>query len=134
MSGTDLEEFYGTVEKLGDLRTTSHAQRWSDAVLRSLGLQLDRRAKKKLAASLPEELANSLTRVFWLVHFRNRHLTRLEFQNQVARRAGNSDTRFARLPILAVFGGLRRFISDDVDARVAQSLSPEVRELWRQPS
>lgn len=130
MSNNNVEDFYRQVKENSHLRTEAHARRWTDAVLSSLGLQLDRGTKKSLARELPKELADSLTRVFWLVHFRNRSITSLEFQNQVARRAGNSDIRFARVPILGVFSGVREMITPDLDRKVTDTLAPELRELW----
>ena len=132
MNNQALNDFYQHVQEAGLLRTEGHAQRWTVAVLRSFGLLLDRGTKRALAKALPEELAKPLTRVFWLVHFRNPKLTSLEFQKKVDMRAGNSDARFARIPITAVFAGLRRLIDSDLDQRVARSLSPEIRELWEQ--
>jgi len=115
---------------MGKLRTPQHARRWSTAVLKTLGINLDGRTKKKLAKALPEELADDLTRVFWLLHFRNSNLSSHEFQNQVARRSGNTDPDFARYPVLAVFHGVKEMIGSDTRQAVAKSLSPEVRELW----
>ncbi len=131
MNDNALESYYQQIQENAHLPTASHARRWSDAVLRSLGLQLDRGSKKALARALPDPLAASLTQVFWLVHFRNKNLTSLDFQNQVARRAGNSDKQFARVPVLAVFSGLKQWLNNDLDRRVSEKLSPEVRELWQ---
>lgn len=128
----DLSDFYSHVQQSGKLRTPAHAQRWSNAVLKTLGLNLDRRTKRKMADALPEELADALNRVFWLIHFRNTGLTGDEFLNQVSRRSGNTDADFARYPTVAVFGGLKRMIGPDLADRVAQSLSPEVSQLWNQ--
>jgi uncharacterized protein (DUF2267 family) len=50
----------------------------------------------------------------------------------VARRSGNTDAQFARFPILAVFGGVKQMINQDLQREVAKSLAPEVRELWEQ--
>ncbi len=132
MNDNSLEEYYRHVQKQANLRTLSHAQRWSDAVLRSLGQQLARGPKKAVARALPEPLAASLKQVFWLVHFRDKNLTALSFQNQVARRAGNSDKQFARMPVMAVFGGLKQLLNADLQQRVSDALSPEVRDLWQQ--
>ena len=127
----DLAAFYEYVQTKGDLRTPDHARRWSAAVLKTLGLNLDRGTKKQLAKALPEELAEPLMRVFWLAHFRDTNLSSHDFLNQVARRSGNSDPEFARIPVTAVFGGIKRLIDDKTSARVADSLSPEVRKLWQ---
>ena len=127
-----LEDFYQYVLENGKLRTTEHARRWSNGVLRTLGINLDRGVKKNLAKTLPEELASSLTRVFWLLHFRDRNLSREEFQRMVARRSGNSDADFAYYPILAIFGGLKMIVDDDVQREVAEHLAPEISDLWKQ--
>ncbi|WP_420630967.1 DUF2267 domain-containing protein [Candidatus Leptofilum sp.] len=127
---TDLNNYYQTVQQKGSLRTPAHAHRWSTAVLKTLGFNLDGRTKKKLANALPQELGNDVKRVFWLLHFRNKNLSSHEFQNQVSRRSGNSDPRFARTPILAVFHGIKQLVGDNVQQAVADSLAPELRELW----
>jgi uncharacterized protein (DUF2267 family) len=126
----DLTPYYQIIQTQGNLRTPQHAQRWSMAVLKTLGFNLDGRTKKRLAKALPQELATDLTRVFWLVHFRNSNLPVHEFQNQVSRRSGNSDPNFAKTPILAVFSGLKAMIDNDMQTAVSKTLSPEVRALW----
>ena len=127
---TDLTSYYQTIQTQGNLRTLQHAQRWSMAVLKTLGFNLDGRTKKRLAKALPQELATNLTRVFWLAHFRNGNLPVHDFQNQVSRRSGNSDPNFAKTPILAVFSGLKAMIDKDMQTAVSKTLSPEVRALW----
>ena len=127
-----LNGFYEYIQQKGKLRTLPHARRWSDGILRTLGLTLDRRTKKELAKALPEELAHSLTRVFWLVHFRNQNLSREEFQKASARRSGNTDADFAYYPILAVFGGLKQMIDSDLEKKVAEALPPEISKLWKE--
>jgi uncharacterized protein (DUF2267 family) len=129
---TNLEDFYRHVQQEGKLITEGNAKRWADGVLRTLGVNLDRGTKKKLAAALPEDLATSLTRVFWLLHFRDPDLTAQEFQQMVARRSGNTDADFAYYPTRAVFAGIKRMISDDLNKGVAETLAPEIRELWQQ--
>jgi uncharacterized protein (DUF2267 family) len=128
----DVVDYYRHVQLRGKLRTLAHARRWSGAVLRTLGLNLDRNTKKILARDLPEDLAEALTRVFWLAHFRNTGLGKQEFLAEVSQRSGNTDSHFARYPTLAVFSGLKSIVSPEVNERVAQSLSPEVRLLWQQ--
>jgi len=128
----ELADYYQQIQTMGNLRTPAHAQRWSAAVLRTLGLNLDGKTKKKLAKALPSELADDLTRAFWLLHFRDFSLSSHEFQNQVARRSGNTDANFARVPILAVFHQIKQLVDSDVSDQVANSLSPQVAELWRQ--
>lgn len=132
MSKQDLETFYQYVQEKGHLRSLDHAQRWSDGVLRTLGENLDRGTKRSLAKALPDELAGRLTRVFYLLRFRDQGLSSEEFQKKAALRSGNTDARFARQPVIAVFGGVRQIIDGDLDRRVADDLSPEVRELWQQ--
>lgn len=129
---TNLEDFYRHVQQEGKLMTEAHAKRWADGVLRTLGINLDRGTKKKLAAALPEELATSLTRVFWLLHFRDPDLTSQQFQRMAARRSGNTDADFAYYPTRAVFAGVKRMIRDDLQKDVAETLAPEIRELWQQ--
>lgn len=129
---SQLDDFYKYVQECGKLRTITHAQRWADGVLRTLGLNLDRGAKKKLSNALPEELASSLTRVFWLLHFRNQNLTRDQFQRMVARRSGNTDADFAYFPTRAVFGGLKKFIDEELQREVAENLAPDIATLWQE--
>lgn len=127
-----LDDFYNYVQECGKLRTEEHAIRWTDGVLRTLGVNLDRGTKKKLSEALPEELASSLTRVFWLLHFRNPQLTREEFQGMVARRSGNTDADFAHFPTRAVFGGLKRLVDEDLQREVADNLAPDIAALWQE--
>lgn len=127
-----LNDFYRYVEEKGKLLSPEHARRWSDGVLRTLGTALDRRTKKKLAKAIPDELADSLTGVFWLVHFRDPNLSSQNFQRMAARRSGNTDADFARIPTQAVFGGVKQIIDDELERDVAETLAPEVRELWQQ--
>lgn len=125
-----LTSYYEYVQHVGNLRTPAHARRWSHGVLQTLGLNLSRSARRNLARALPSELAQSLTDVFWLAHFRNTNLSALEFQNAVARRCGNSDKEFAFYPVRAVFGGVQQLVSVEVARSVADSLSPELRAIW----
>ena len=127
-----LDEYYQHVEEAGKLLTAEHARRWSRAVLKTLGISLDRGTKRQLAKALPEELANDLTAVFWLAHFRDPNQPLQEFLQRVARRAGNTDHQFARLPTGAVFGGINAMIDQQVRQRVAESLAPEVGNFWQQ--
>jgi uncharacterized protein (DUF2267 family) len=128
----ELIEYFTRIQSAGKLRTSAHAQRWSRAVLKTLGINLDRGTKRKLAKALPVELAEDLTRVFWLLHFRNTGLTQYDFLNQVSRRAGNTDPDFARYPVTAVFHQLKVLIGQDMAGQVAQSLSPEMRQMWQE--
>lgn len=127
-----LSDFFRYVRKEGMLLSPEHARRWSDGVLRTLGTALDRGTKKRLAKAIPEELADSLTGVFWLIHFRDPNLRSQDFQRMAARRSGNTDADFARIPTLAVFGGLKQMIDADLERAVADALAPEIRELWQQ--
>lgn len=101
-------------------------------MLKSLGVNLDRKTKKKLSKALPEELAYDLQRLFWLVHFRNKNMSQYDFQFEVSKRSGNSDWQFAKTPITAVFHAVKTLIDNDTNQAVAQSLAPDVRELWQQ--
>ncbi len=127
-----LDVYYEHIMKSGFLLSEIHAKRWSAGVLKTLGTSLDRGTKKALAKALPEELGDSLRAVFWLVHFRDPNQTMTEFCGRVARRSGNSDSEFALHPTVAVFGGVRSLIDDSLSNRVAQSLSPQIREHWNQ--
>lgn len=132
-TGNDtLSDFYRYVQEEGKLLAPEHARRWSDGVLRTLGTALDRRTKKQLANAIPEELADSLTGVFWLIHFRDPNLSSYEFRRMVARRSGNTDADFARIPTRAVFSGLKQMIDAELERAVADTLAPEIRELWQQ--
>ena len=128
----ELNDYFAYIQKAGKLRTQAHAQGWSRAVLKTLGINLSRGAKKKLAKALPAELANDLTRVFWLAHFRNTGLTQYDFLNQVSRRAGNTDPDFARYPVTAVFHQVKAIIGQDVSSQVAETLSSEMRQMWEE--
>ena len=130
---SDLQEYYENVRQIGKLRTNQHASRWSTAVLKTLGLYLDRGTKKALANALPAELGRDVRGVFWLAYFRDKTAPALAFQKAVARRSGNSDEAFARFPVLAVFNQVKaRYINEALRSRVAASLSPELRALWEQ--
>jgi len=129
---TNLTDYYKTVEEMGHLRTKEHARRWSTAVLKTLGLNLDRKTKKKLANALPRELSDDLTRMFWLVNFRDKTMSRADFQFEVSKRSGNSDHQFARYPIHGVFHGVKDLIDDDTNQAVIDSLAPEISEMWQE--
>jgi uncharacterized protein (DUF2267 family) len=131
-NGQSLEGYYEHVLNNGKLRSLEHARLWSTGVLKTLGTTLDRGTKRALAKSLPDELADSLKGVFWLLHFRDPELSSHEFRRRAARRSGNSDAEFAHFPTLAVFSGLRPYLDDDLDARIVDALSPEIREMWQE--
>ncbi|PIE81189.1 MAG: hypothetical protein CSA11_05300 [Chloroflexi bacterium] len=130
-NATDLTDYYTTIRELGKLRTNKHAERWSEATLHTLALNLDRGTKQKLANALPEVLSAQLKRKFWLLHFRDKSLTCNEFQKITARRAGNTDESFARYPVIATFHGLKSFINDSLNDDVANTLSPELSQMWQ---
>ncbi|MCP4361685.1 MAG: DUF2267 domain-containing protein [Chloroflexi bacterium] len=129
---TNLTNYYETVQNLGQLRSSDHAHRWSTAVLKTLGVNLDRKTKKKLANALPEELGDDLTRLFWLAHFRNKNMTRQEFQFEVSKRSGNSDWQFARQPVQAVFHGVKGLVDNNTQNAVSDTLAPELSEMWQE--
>ena len=132
INNDELAGYFAYIQKEGNLLTPAHAQRWSRAVLKTFGINLNRGIKKKLAKALPEELASDLTRVFWLLHFPNKGLTKYDFLNQVSRRAGNTDPDFARFPTTAVFNQLKAIIGPDMANEVAKTLSPEMRQWWEE--
>jgi uncharacterized protein (DUF2267 family) len=127
-----LDEYFDFVMNAGLLLSLEHAERWSTGVLKTLGTALNRRTKKALAKALPEELADSLNGVFWLIHFRDPNQTAEEFCGRVARRSGNSNGEFAVHPTVAVFAGVKNLVDEELIDRVAQNLSPQVRNLWEQ--
>lgn len=131
-NGRNLETYYTNLTRKGNLRTPAHARRWSKAVLWTLGLNLDRRTKNKLAQALPDELAHDLTRAFWLLHFRNANLPQQEFLKNVAKRSGHTDAAFARQPTQAVFSEVRQLIGKEVNDQIVQALAPQIRDLWEQ--
>lgn len=128
---SSLNQYYDNVFSAGKLRTLQHARRWSNGVLETLGMCLDRKTKRALAKNLPEDLAKSLKGIFWLLHFRDPQMSSLEFQQRAARRSGNTDAEFAYFPTQAVFSGIKQYIDSDLEDRVSDALSREVRELWQ---
>jgi uncharacterized protein (DUF2267 family) len=128
----NLSYVYEQIKRDANLRTNDHARRWSEATLRTLGLNLDRGTKKALGKALPKELEVPLRRAFWLIHFREPALPAVAFQKAVARRAGATDAQFARKPIVAVFRQLKGLIEDDLGRRVGEALPSEVRQLWEE--
>ena len=126
-----LDGYYDHIMKAGNLPTLQHARRWSAAVLKVVGTTVGRATKRTLAKELPRELSEELTGVFWLLHFRDPRLSEAEFRKQVALRGGNSDPEFSRLTTLAVFGGLKRILPADLEAKMADALPPAVAALWK---
>jgi uncharacterized protein (DUF2267 family) len=131
-NGADLSAYYQEIQLNGRLPTQAVAQRWNEGVLRTLGLNLDRKIKKQLGNALPDELAYYLKRTFWLLHFRDRDKSSEEFLKEVARRSGSTDPDFAHIPTEAVFHQVKIVAGKDVSDAVANTLSPELSELWQQ--
>lgn len=131
-NNNELTDYFAYIQDAGKLRSMAHAQRWSRAVLKTFGINLDRGTKKKLAKALPADLATDLTRVFWLLHFQDGGLTQYDFFNQVSRRAGNTDPDFARYPTTAVFNQIKAIVGQNMVDQVAKTLSPEMRQLWEE--
>ena len=131
-NGFDFTSYYAQIQKQGLLRTPELAAHWSEAVLRTLSLNIDRRTKKRLAQALPEELAAELTRTFWLLQFRNANKSRQEFLKEVAKRSGNTDEVFARNPVRAVFQQLKSITGTEVSDAVSDSLAPEISTMWKE--
>ena len=127
----ELTDYYTTIKELGKLQTNQHAERWSEATLHTLALNLDKGTKKKLVNALPTPLSDQLKRKFWLVHFRNKGLTTVEFQKMTGRRAGNTDESFARYPVITTFHGLKSLIDNSINDDVADALSPELSQMWQ---
>ncbi len=130
-NGMELAAYYQHIQEEAQLRTLEHAERWSTAVLNTIGLYVDKGTRKALAAALPDELSDDLLKKFWLAHFRDEEMTKEDFLERVGRRAGNTDIQFAAVPTTAVFRNIKTFIDDDVNKQVADSLAPAVSELWQ---
>ena len=130
-NGMDIAAYYQHIQEEARLRTEPHAERWSTAVLNTLGLYVDKGTRKTLAAALPDELSADLTKKFWLAHFRDDEMTKEEFLERVARRSGNTDHQFAAVPTTAVFHNLKTLIDNDVNKQVTDSLAPAVSEMWQ---
>jgi len=128
----DLVNYYAQIQTQGLLLTPEAAKHWSEAVLRTLSLNIDRRTKKRLAKTFPDVLAADLTRTFWLLHFRDHNKSRQDFLTDVAKRSGNTDTAFARNPTKAVFHELKSIAGDEVSDAVGDSLAPDVSQLWQE--
>jgi len=131
---SDLNHFYQQIQITGRLRTSEHAKQWTRGVLQTLGTSLNRGTKRALGKTLPKELSEHLYSVFWLLHFRDSTLTSHDFRLRAARRSGNSDVEFAVYPTLGVFAGIKSLIDIDLDQRISESLSPEVRQMWEASS
>lgn len=125
-----LDNFYESVMQRGNLRTPSHASRLTFAVLHTLGFNLSKRVKSKLARALPDELAKDLTRGWRLINIRHKNLTLEKFAKDVAMHNGNTDAQATGTAVEVVFRQLKQLIDDDLIREVARDLSPEVRALW----
>ena len=129
---TDLNAYYDVIQTLGYLLTPAEAQRWSTAVLKTLGLNMSRSAKKQLKKVLPKELAYDVGRIFRLVHFRDKTMPREDFLKECARRAGATDPVFARHPVKAVLHALKDLLDDATIQTVTDALAPEISRLWQE--
>ncbi len=127
---SNLDIFYQNVMANGHLRTIDHAKRWTDAVLKMTGHNMKRSARKELANVLPAELSGAVSRVFWLVKLFDPEMPAEAFQKEVAKRAGVSDSQYARTPILAVFSEVKSLMNSDAAKNVRDGLPAEVAELW----
>ena len=126
----DLTKFYEVVKENSDLRTMMHAKRWTRATLQTLGINLPKAAKQAMARSLPDELSSYLTDVWWMLPVRDPNIEAHDFSARVARRAGNTDPRYAKLVSEAVFGAVKGTIETDVAQQVRDGLSPDLRKMW----
>lgn len=130
-STNNLNEFFAHVRTQGKLRSDTHAHVWTRGTLNILGVNISKDAKQALQNELPQALANWLGGIFWPLHFRNENIAAIDFQNRVARRSGNTDAVFAKYPVTAVFGALKRIISQNTAQKVADSLAPDILDLWQ---
>lgn len=129
-----LENYYQEILDTAHLLTKKQAMDWSSGVLKTLGTNLPGGTKRRLAKTLPKELASSLKSAFYLVNFRDPDLTSYEFRRLAARRSGHSDAEFAMKPTLAVFRALKDFIEPELDQNISRLLQPEISEMWNQSS
>jgi uncharacterized protein (DUF2267 family) len=125
-----LDSFYNAIMANGMLPTAAHAARQTSAVLRALGFNLSGGVKKKLARSLPEDLARELTRGWRLVNIRHSQLPLRDFLKEIAMHSGNTDAQYAEIATAAVFRQIKHNLDADVSREVARDLSPEVRAFW----
>lgn len=125
-----LNSYYQGIMQAGKLRTIDHAARLSNAVLRTLGFNLSRNNKQKLAKALPDELSRALTRGWHLIHIRDKKITLDEFVKKISLRSGNTDPYYGEMATAAVFRNLKQYIDYDLQHAISRDLSPEVRRLW----
>lgn len=126
-----VSNYYEMIQTRAHVITEKQTRLWSTAVLHTLALNLNRRAKRALSKELPDELANEFNRAFWLANFRNTDLPLSEFRTLVARRGGHSDPQYAGKVITAVFHAIKQMVSSDTSDQVAKALPPEVRDAWQ---
>lgn len=126
----DRDSFYEDMMRFGNLRTPAHAERWTLAVLRTLGFNLSGSTKKGLAKALPEELARGLTRGWRLINIRRSKLSLDDFAKDIALRSGNTDREVAKVMAQVVFRQIKSLVSDRVIRDVTRDLSPEVGDFW----
>ena len=133
MSQTEsaMNNYFSVIQEKGNIISEIQAKRWSESVLKMMGLAMGKKGKKALSNKLPEALANDLNRVFRLIYFRDVNLPLLEFQTMVARRGGHSDPQFAKMAIIGVFHGLKTIVDQATSDQVADALSPELSETWQ---
>ena len=127
-----LDSFYLNVENDARLPTAAHAERWTSAVLRTLGFNISGGAKRDLAKALPPELAGQLTRGWKLINLHNPRLKQNAFLKEVALRSGNTDQGYSRLATTAVFRNLKTYIDHNLEREIARSLPEDVSKLWEQ--
>lgn len=126
-----VEAYYQQVLDKGSLRTIDHAVRWSNGTLQMLGINLGGKTKRSLARALPEILQDQLRFVFMPVFFRDTNISLRDFCNKVARRSrASSDPDLAKIPVLAVFSGLKGLIDSDLANQIRDDLSPELSKAW----
>ena len=129
-SEANLTNYFEVVQEKASIISERQARRWSGAVLKMLGLNMGKSGKKALSGKLPKELSDDLNRAFRLMYFPSSNMPLSEFQSMVARRGGHSDPQYAKMAITGVFHGLKTLIDKDTSDKVAESLSPEMREAW----
>jgi uncharacterized protein (DUF2267 family) len=127
---SSLDQYFQGIRVRGKQRSFDHAVRISHAVLHTLGFNLSSGVKRKLADSLPEELARQLKRGWRLIHFRDRNITLQQFSKDVSLHTGNTDPQFAETTTRAVFHNLKLLIDDNLNREIAKDLSPELRRVW----
>lgn len=126
----DRDSFYKDVMRIGNLRTAAHAERWTYAVLRTLGFNLSGGTKRELAKALPEELGRHLKRGWRLINIRRSELSLDNFAKDISLLSGNTDREVAKVVTQIVFRQLKGLVNDRVSRSVVRDLSPEVGDFW----